>query len=68
MLDLDSLDKKYNVIFFIASYHHLNNLKDREEALKKAYDLLEDGGIIFMTNWSLNSELNKKRYTKAIVF
>ena len=73
MLDLDShlLLKEgargKDAIFFIASYHHLNNLEDREEVLSKAYNLLEKWWKIFMTNWALNSELNKKRYSAAIM-
>jgi hypothetical protein len=42
MLNIDEIKEKYNNIFFIASFHHLNNLEDREEVLKKAYNLLED--------------------------
>jgi hypothetical protein len=41
MLDINKIDKKFNNIFFIASYHHLDNLEDREEVLLKAYNLLE---------------------------
>jgi hypothetical protein len=41
MLDLDKVDNKFNNIFLIASFHHLNNLEDREQVLIKAYDLLE---------------------------
>jgi len=47
MLDLDSPhlikegNKGWSHIFFIASFHHLDNLENREEVLKKAYDLLE---------------------------
>jgi len=73
MLDIDSplLTKEgtrgLSNIFFIASFHHLNNIEDREEVIKKAYDLLEDWWRIFMTNWALNSELNKKRYSAAIM-
>lgn len=65
MLDLDILQKKYTDIFFYASFHHLQNITDREEVLKKTYNLLEKGWKVYMTNWALNSELNKKRYTQA---
>jgi hypothetical protein len=41
MLDLDKVANKFNNIFLIASFHHLNNLEDREQVLIKAYDLLE---------------------------
>lgn len=67
MLDLDKINDKFNCIFLIASFHHLNNLKDREDVLHKIYNLLERWWTIYMTNWSLNSELNKKRYREAII-
>jgi hypothetical protein len=35
--------------------------------LRKVYDLLKDWWNIFMTNWSLNSELNKEKYKKSII-
>jgi hypothetical protein len=42
MLDLSILHNKYNVIFFIASFHHLDKLEDRILVLKQVYDLLDD--------------------------
>jgi hypothetical protein len=35
--------------------------------LKKVKRLLKDDWIIFMTNWALNSELNKEKYNNAII-
>ena len=67
MLNLDNIKDKVNSIFFLASFHHLDNLEDRKEVLKKAYNLLEDNWMIFMTNWALNSELNKEKYSKSII-
>jgi len=67
MLDLDKIQNKFNNIFFIASYHHLDNIEDREETLKKAYNLLEKWWRIFMTNWALNSEINNEKYNKALI-
>lgn len=67
MINIDSIKKKFDVIFLIASYHHLNNLKDREDVLKKISNLLLDWWIVMMTNWALNSELNKERYSKSII-
>ena len=58
---------KCNLIFFIASFHHLDNLDDRLDVLKKAYYLLENGWEIYMTNWALNSELNRDKYQSSIV-
>ena len=65
MLDLDKLKWEYSDIFFYASFHHLQNINDRKLVLKKAFDLLEEWWKIYMTNWALNSDLNKKRYNDA---
>ena len=67
MLNIDEVNKKFNNIFFIASFHHLNTIEDREEVLKKAYNLLEKWGKIYMTNWALNSEINDKKYKNAVI-
>lgn len=67
MLDIDLLEEKYTDIFFFASFHHLPSIEERITVLKKAYDRLEFGGRIYMTNWALNSPLNKKRYNSAII-
>lgn len=62
-----SLENKYNIITFIASYHHLNNIIERENTLKIAYDLLEDWGYLFMTNWALDSKINNEKYKDSII-
>ena len=67
MLDLDEIDEKFDYIFFIASFHHLDNLDDRLEVLKKAKNLLKENWKIFMTNWALNSQVNKTKYWKSII-
>jgi len=67
MLEISKIKQKFTHIFFIASFHHLNTLKDRKKVLSKAYDLLENWGKIFMTNWALDSELNKEKYSKSIM-
>lgn len=67
MLDLDKINKKYDIIFYIASFHHLDNYENRLSVLKKAYDLLKKWWMIFMTNWALNSSLNYDKYKKSII-
>jgi predicted kinase len=42
MINLSKIKQKFSYIFFIASFHHLNNLKDRKKVLKNAYKLLDD--------------------------
>lgn len=67
MLDLNNIKQSFNCIFFIASFHHLNNIDDRLSILKKAYEILDDGWNIFLTNWSLNSQINHEKYKKSII-
>jgi len=67
MLNIGKINEEFNNIFFIASFHHLDNLEDRLNVLRKAYDLLEVWAKIFMTNWALNSELNKEKYKNSII-
>jgi hypothetical protein len=42
MLNLDKINQKFSVIFFIASFHHLENIGDRLKVLENAYNLLEN--------------------------
>ncbi len=62
MLDLNKVEKTYDMIFFVASFHHINNPDDRLRVIKKAYNMLEDGWMMFFTNWALDSDLNRMRY------
>lgn len=67
MLNINEIESKYSDIFFIASLHHLKTIEERIDVLKKAYNLLEEGWRIFLTNWALNSELNIEKYKKSII-
>lgn len=67
MLNISSLDEKFTDMFFIASYHHLDDLSSREEVLKKAFGMLKEWWKIYLTNWALNSELNAQKYKKSII-
>ncbi|MDP2396409.1 MAG: hypothetical protein Q8S84_07340 [bacterium] len=42
MLDINTLHNNYNVIFLIASFHHLDNLDNRLSVLRQIHNLLED--------------------------
>ncbi len=57
--------QNFSDIFFYASFHHLQNISDRKIVLEKAFDVLEKWWKVYMTNWALNSDLNKKRYAQA---
>lgn len=69
VLDMQKIDeltwKKFDFVFFIASFHHKKNLKERLETLKNLKKVLKKDSLIFMTNWALESDLNKKKYEKS---
>ena len=54
-------------IFFIASFHHLNNISDRLKVLKDTYRLLESWWYVYMTNWALDSDFNYEKYKSSII-
>jgi len=65
MLQLEKIKEKFTDIFLIASFHHLDNLEDRKKVMKDLFNILENWWKIFMTNWALNSELNKEKYKNS---
>lgn len=69
MLNLDNVFtwENFDFIFFIASFHHLDSLENREKVLKSVKKLLKDDWIVFMTNWDLMSELNYEKYKNDVI-
>ncbi|MDD3144947.1 MAG: class I SAM-dependent methyltransferase [Candidatus Gracilibacteria bacterium] len=68
MLDLDKIEnQKYDFIFLIASFHHLQTIDERIEVLNKIKSLLKSDGKIFFTNWYLNSSLNNEKYKNDVI-
>lgn len=51
----------FDVLFFIASFHHLSTREDRLSVLKQAKNLLSKNGRIIMTNWNL-SHVSQSKY------
>jgi endonuclease V-like protein UPF0215 family len=64
MLDLDKFEDKYDAVFFIASFHHLETLEERQLVLEKLGNILNKNAKIYFTNWALNSEKLDKIYGK----
>ena len=61
--DMESLKlepESFDMIFLIASFHHLESLKARQKVLGDIYKALKPGGLLFMTNW----DLRQKKYLK----
>jgi len=65
LADMNNLYFKKNsfdVIFMIASFHHLETKKERLELLQKINKWLKPGSYLFMTNWNLF----QKKYLKFL--
>lgn len=62
MLDIYTLDMKFDAIFLLASFHHLETEVERIAVLQKLKNILAKNGTIYMTNWNLLSEENMRRY------
>jgi len=63
MARLNFPENSFDVICLIASFHHLDNKKEREDLLNNIYRWLKPGGVLFMTNWNLL----QPKYFKYIV-
>ena len=53
MSDLYFEPNTFDMIFMIASFHHLPTKTERLELLYQAKRWLKPGGLLFMTNWNL---------------
>jgi 2-polyprenyl-3-methyl-5-hydroxy-6-metoxy-1,4-benzoquinol methylase len=64
MIYLEDLpdNETYDVIIFIASFHHIDNEYNRKKVLKSTKSLLNPGGVIMMTHWNLMGEGNFMKY------
>lgn len=68
MFNIDKIWQKFDIIFFIASFHHLQNTEDRIIVLNKAKNLLNNWWIIMMTNWNLLWEMNFIKYKDSYIW
>ncbi|MFA6307441.1 MAG: class I SAM-dependent methyltransferase [Patescibacteria group bacterium] len=53
MSDLSFAANTFDMIFMVASFHHLPSKEERLDLLFKANRWLKPGGLLFMTNWNL---------------
>lgn len=51
----------FDMVFMIASFHHLPDEKIRLQLLKKVYQEMNDDGKIIITVWNLESDWAKKK-------
>lgn len=66
METLLSVHGPFEVIFFIASFHHLSTREDRISVLSQAKKLLSSTGEIIMINWNLTHPSQSKYQTSKI--
>jgi N-acetylglucosaminyldiphosphoundecaprenol N-acetyl-beta-D-mannosaminyltransferase len=61
MTELPFADESFDLVVMLASFHHLENPKRRNDCLSEIHRILKKDGIIIMTNWNL---LYQNRYSK----
>lgn len=54
-------DDYFDLVFMIASFHHLPDKKSRLKLLKKTYKEMKPGAYLLMTVWNLKSEWAKAK-------
>jgi ubiquinone/menaquinone biosynthesis C-methylase UbiE len=64
MKELPFTDNEFDIIYCIATFHHLPDEASRIKSLNEMKRVLKTGGQIIMTNWNLNSKTTKKMVEK----
>jgi SAM-dependent methyltransferase len=49
----DLPEDSFNVIFMVASFHHLPSAELRQKVMANLFRLLKSNGVLIMTNWNL---------------
>ncbi len=65
MTELDKIKTKFDRVFFIASFHHLDTPEKRLDTLIKLKNILSPDWIAYMTNWNLLWDRNFSKYMNA---
>jgi tRNA (uracil-5-)-methyltransferase TRM9 len=66
MRDIDALDEPFDLVFFIASLHHLESREDRLRTLSATKAVLAPDGLIGMTNWNLQHPKALRKYVPLV--
>ena len=61
MTAIPAKDKQFDVVFCLASFHHLPDRKARLKTLHEIARVLKPGGRLIMTNWNLYSEWAREK-------
>ena len=65
MVKLPFSNDSFDNILCVAVYHHLDNDRDRKEALNEMYRVLKPNGKLFMQVWAMEQPFNSHRkFTK----
>lgn len=67
MKDVSSLEQKFDCVFLIASFHHLQTYEERQQVLRQLQEILCEGGYVFFLNWYLIGWQNSKKYHSSII-
>jgi 2-polyprenyl-3-methyl-5-hydroxy-6-metoxy-1,4-benzoquinol methylase len=56
MQDIRAVDRSFDSLLFLASFHHLESRAERVQVLQNAKKLVAPNGRIYMTNWNLRDQ------------
>ena len=61
------MDRSFDVVFSVATLHHIPSRGLRQRALSEFYRVLKPGGRLIITNWNLRSFWAVKKYWPEIL-
>ncbi len=67
MVDLDLPNNNFDIIFSIASFHHIPGKKLRKKAVNEMHRVLKKDGILILTSWNLFQWKYFKCFIKSIL-
>ena len=67
MVDLKLSDSKFDIIFSIASFHHVPSSKLRKQTVKEMHRILKKDGVLILTVWNLFQWKYLKCFIKSIL-
>ena len=56
MQDIATIDRSFDALLFLASFHHLESRIERTQVLQDSKKLMNPNGQIYMTNWNLQDQ------------
>ncbi len=56
MQDINTIDRSFDTLLFLASFHHLETSEERIQVLQNSKKHLNPNGRIYMTNWNLRDQ------------